>query len=51
VVGVADTIERRKGAKLTAKGGYRNAVRSSASHVVLCFGLQWLSMMLIAPVP
>ena len=51
VVGIDETIERRKGRKIKAKGVYRDAVRSTESHVVKCFGLKWISMMLIIPVP
>lgn len=49
---VADeTIERRSGDKIRAKGVWRDAVRSSKKHVVHCFGLRWLSMMLLVKVP
>lgn len=33
-MGIDDTIERRKGQKITAKGIYRDPVRSSHSHFV-----------------
>jgi hypothetical protein len=42
-MGLDDTIERRRGAKLRAKGMYRDPVRSSHSHVVKASGLRWLS--------
>src|SRR4028119_310305 len=51
VVGCDDTIERRRGAKIVAKGIYRDPVRSSHSHLVKTSGLRWLSLMLLAPVP
>src|SRR5947209_19594321 len=51
VIGVDDTLERRRGAKIKAKGLYRDPVRSSRSHVVKASGLRWLSLMLLAPVP
>jgi hypothetical protein len=51
VLGADDTVERRAGRKITAKGCYRDAVRSSQKHVIRCFGLKWVSMMLLAPVP
>jgi DDE superfamily endonuclease len=51
VLGADDTIERRGGRKITAKGCYRDAVRSSKKHVIRCFGLKWVSMMLLVPVP
>ena len=51
IIGIDDTIERRKGKKIKAKGRYRDPVRSIHKHVIHCFGLKWLSMMLIVPVP
>jgi DDE superfamily endonuclease len=51
VVGTDDTLERRRGRKITAKGCYRDAVRSTEKHVVTCFGLKWLAMMLLVPLP
>jgi hypothetical protein len=46
-----ETIERRRGKNIKAKGCYRDAVRSTHSHVVKCFGLKWLSMCLIVQLP
>jgi hypothetical protein len=51
VIGTDDTLERRRGKKSTAKGCYRDAVRSTAKHVVTCFGLKWVTMMLVVPLP
>jgi hypothetical protein len=51
VLGADDTLERRSGRKIAAKGCYRDAVRSSKQHVIRCFGLKWVSMMLLVPVP
>jgi len=51
VMGLDDTIERRRGAKIRAKGIYRDPVRSSHSHYVKASGLRWLSLMLLAPIP
>lgn len=45
------TVERRRGAKIKAKGIYRDPVRSSHSHFVKASGLRWLSLMLLAPIP
>ncbi len=45
------TVERRRGAKIKAKGIYRDPVRSSKSHFVKASGLRWLSLMLLAPIP
>jgi len=51
VLGMDDTIERRRGDKIKAKGIYRDPVRSSHSHFVKASGLRWLSMMLLTPIP
>lgn len=51
IIGIDDTIERRKGKEIKAKGCYRDPVRSTEKHIIRCFGLKWLSMMLIVPVP
>ena len=48
VMGLDDTIERRWGAKIRARGIYRDPVRSSRSHFVKVSGLRWLSLMLLA---
>jgi DDE superfamily endonuclease len=51
VLGAEDTIERRGGRKITAKGGYRDAVRSTHKPVIRCVGLKWVSLMLLVPGP
>lgn len=47
VFGLDDTIERRRGEKITAKGIYRDPVRSSRSQVVKASGLRWLCCALL----
>src|SRR5919106_5723428 len=51
VLGADDTVERRSGRRSNAKGGSRDAVRSSQSHVIRGFGLTWVSMMRLVAVP
>jgi DDE superfamily endonuclease len=51
VLGLDDTIERRWGARIRARGIYRDPVRSSDSHFVKTSGLRWLSLMLLAEIP
>ena len=51
VFGADDTVERRSGRKISAQGCYRDAVRSTKKHVIRCFGLPWVAMMLLVPVP
>jgi hypothetical protein len=50
LLGVDDTIERRRGKRISAKGIYRDPVRSSKSFFVKTSGLRWLSLMLLAPI-
>jgi hypothetical protein len=51
VLGIDDTIERRRGKRIAAKGIHRDPVRSSHGHFVKASGLRWLSLMLLVPVP
>ncbi len=51
VLGIDETIERRRGAKIRAKGIYRDPVRSSHSHFVKASGLRWIGLMLLVPIP
>jgi len=51
VIGFDDTVERRRGKQIKAKGIYRDPVRSSKSFFVKTSGLRWLSFMLLAEVP
>lgn len=48
---IDETLERRQGAKIRAKGVFRDAVRSSKEHVVTSFGLRWISMALLVKLP
>jgi hypothetical protein len=45
--GIDQTIERRRGEKIAAKGLYRDSVRSSHTHVVTASGLRRASLMLL----
>ena len=51
VLGLDDTIERRRGKRIAAKGIYRDPVRSSHGHFVKASGLRWLSLMTLTPIP
>ena len=51
VLGIDDTIERRRGKRIAAKGIYRGPLRSSHGHFVKASGLRSLSFMLLAPIP
>lgn len=51
VLGADETLERRRGAKIKAKGIFRDAVRSSHKYTNYSSGLRWVSMMLLVPLP
>ena len=51
VFALDDTVERRWGPKIKARGIYRDPVRSSRGHFVKASGLRWLCMSLLVPVP
>ena len=51
VFGIDETLERRRGGRIKAKGIYRDAVRSSGSHFVKASGLRWISLMWLTPIP
>lgn len=51
VIGVDGTLERRWGKRITARGIYRDPVRSSHGHFVKASGLRWVSLSPLAPVP
>lgn len=51
VVGLDETLERRRGKKIGPKGVWRDPVRSSRSFFVKATGLRWISFMLLAPIP
>jgi hypothetical protein len=50
IVGLDETIERRRGRKLTARAIYRDAARSSKECFQKTSGLRWMSLALLAPV-
>ena len=47
VFGIDETVERRWGQKIAAKGKYRDPVRSTDDQTVMTPGLQWVSLMLL----
>jgi DDE superfamily endonuclease len=51
VVGVDETLERRQGKKIAAKGIYRDPARSSHTHFVKTSALRWVCLTLLAPIP
>jgi hypothetical protein len=51
VLGVDETLERRKGKKIAAKGIYRDPVRSSHTHLVKTSALRWVCVALLVRIP
>jgi hypothetical protein len=51
VLGVDETLERRRGKKIVAKGIYRDPVRSSHSHFAKTSALRWVCVTLLAEIP
>jgi hypothetical protein len=51
VFGIDETLERRWGRRISARGIYRDAVRSGASHFVKASGLRWISLMWLPLIP
>jgi len=51
ILGIDETLERRWGKKISAKGVYRDPVRSTHENFVKSSGLRWVCMMLLVPIP
>src|SRR5438270_3412603 len=51
VVGIDETLERRWGKEIAAKGVYRDAERSTHENFVKSSGLRWVCVMLLVPIP
>jgi hypothetical protein len=51
VVGIDETLERRYGKKIVARGVYRDPVRSTHENFVKSSGLRWVCVMLLVPIP
>ena len=45
IFGIDETLERRRGPRIKARGIYRDAVRSCRFQVVKASGLRWISLM------
>src|SRR5215203_1606292 len=51
IVGLDETLERRYGKKISARGVYRDPVRSTHQTFVKSSGLRWVCAMLLVEVP
>ncbi len=51
IMGIDETIERRRGRKIAARGVYRDPVRESSEFFVKTNGLRWIALMLLTPIP
>jgi len=50
VFGIDETVERRWGKRIKARGIYRDSINSSKNHFVKKSGLRWISLMLLTPI-
>jgi len=48
---IDDTLERRRGKKIQAKGKFKDPIHSSGGKVVISSGLRWMPVMLLTPIP
>ena len=51
VVGIDETLERRWGKKISARGVYRDPVLSTQENFVKSSGLRWVCVMLLVEIP
>src|SRR3712207_5810858 len=51
ILGIDETLERRYGRKISAKGVYRDPVRSTHETFVKSSGLRWVCVMLLVEIP
>jgi hypothetical protein len=51
VMGMDETIERRRGRRIATRGVSRDPVRSSKEFFVKTNGLRWISLLLLTPIP
>ncbi|MGI4871552.1 MAG: transposase [Janthinobacterium lividum] len=51
IFGLDETLERRWGPRIAARGIYRDAVLNSKAQLVKGSGLRWLSVCLLTPLP
>src|ERR687894_429572 len=51
IVGIDETLERRWGKKISARGVYRDPVRSTHENFVKSSGLRWVCVMLLVEIP
>jgi hypothetical protein len=51
IVGIDETLERRWGKKISARGVYRDPVRSTHETFVKSSGLRWVCVMLLVEIP
>ena len=51
ILGIDETLERRWGKKIAARGVYRDPVRSTHENFVKSSGLRWVCVMLLVEIP
>jgi hypothetical protein len=48
---IDDTIERRRGKKIKAKGFFKDPLGTGANKIITCSGLRWVPIMLLVKMP
>jgi hypothetical protein len=51
ILGIDETLQRRYGKKISARGVYRDPVRSTHENFVKSSGLRWVCVMLLVEIP
>ena len=51
ILGIDETLERRRGKKIKYKGWFRDPILSTKKQVVKALGLRWICLAVLVPVP
>ena len=51
ILGIDETLERRRGKKIKYKGWFRDPILSTKQQVVKALGLRWICLAVLVPVP
>jgi len=51
ILGIDETLERRRGKKIKYKGWFRDPILSTQKQVVKALGLRWICLAVLVPVP
>jgi hypothetical protein len=51
ILGIDETLERRRGKKIKHKGWFRDPILSTKERVVTAMGIRWICLAVLVPVP